>query len=382
MGKGINNRLASGLGMRAKLVLGAVVTMGVVIATDMVSSAWTSYHLYIAVSAGLITLLITVMWSTSPWSKQKTRLNDYFESQGELAEKTSESELMATVIETITNPVNELDDQMVAFATNVNETANSMSNSVALTNQGVTHQKSEAAELNHALDTMLSSSESVSKNARDAAEAATAADSSARQGVETLDQATQAINSLASQVDKSSGVIQELAEDSVSIGTILDTIKGIAEQTNLLALNAAIEAARAGEQGRGFAVVADEVRTLASRTHESTQEIETMIQKLQQAAKTAVSSMDGGQETAQTAVEQLSHATQSLTEITAAVESIRSMNSTISESADQQVSLTQDVQSKVEVIDDVCELTIETLEGLNSLSESLETLSSSIQDTG
>ncbi|VAW98001.1 Methyl-accepting chemotaxis sensor/transducer protein [hydrothermal vent metagenome] len=382
MGKGINNRLASGLDMRAKLVLGAVVTMGVVIATDMVSSAWTSYHLYIAVSAGLITLLITVMWSTSPWSKQKTRLNDYFESQGELAEKISESELMMAVIEAITNPVNELDDQMVAFATNVNETANSMSNSVALTNQGVTHQKSEAADLNHALDTMLSSSESVSKNARDATEAATAADSSARQGVETLDQATQAINSLASQVDKSSAVIQELAEDSVSIGAILDTIKGIAEQTNLLALNAAIEAARAGEQGRGFAVVADEVRALASRTHESTQEIETMIQKLQLAAKTAVSSMDGGQETAQTAVEQLSHATQSLTEITAAVESIRSMNSTISESADQQVSLTQDVQSKVEVIDDVCELTIETLEGLNSLSENLETLSSSIQDTG
>jgi len=106
-----------------------------------------------------------------------------------------------------------------------------------------------------------------------------------------------------------------------------------------------------------------------------------MIQKLQQAAKTAVSSMEGGQETAQMAVEQLNHATQSLAEITTAVESIRSMNSTISENADQQVSLAQDIQSKVEVIDDVCELTIETLDGLNSLSDNLQDISTAIQNT-
>ncbi len=381
MGKGIKIKLANWLGMRNKLVLGAFVAMVLVIIADRISAPWSSYHLYIAVSVGLVVLVGFAIWSTKPWRDHKAILQDYLQSTSELTTKSSDAELMATIVEVVTHPSNELDEQMAAFANNVNETANSMSNSVALTNQGVKHQKSEASELNQALEIMLSTSESVSSNAHDATEAATAADTSAKQSVTILEEATQAITGLASQVDQSSTVIQELADDSVSIGAILDVIKGIAEQTNLLALNAAIEAARAGEQGRGFAVVADEVRSLASRTHESTQEIENMIQKLQLAAKTAVSSMDGGQEIAHNAAQQLNHATQSLAEITTAVESIRSMNSNISENADQQVSLAQDVQSKVEVIDDVCELTIETLDGLNSISENLESISSSIQST-
>ena len=379
MGNGIKSKLANWMSMRIKLVLGALLAMGSVVIIDTVTTAWTSYHLYIAVSVGLVVLVVFASWSTAAWKQHKTLLNDYFESTDELADNASDAELMAVVVERVTNPPNEIGEQMMAFAANVNESANSMSNSVALTNQGVMHQKSEAGELNQALESMLSASESVSNNARDATEAAAAADSSAKQSTSILDGAMQAINGLASQVDQSSTVIKELADDSVSIGAILDVIKGIAEQTNLLALNAAIEAARAGEQGRGFAVVADEVRSLASRTHESTQEIETMIQKLQQAAQTAVSSMDGGQQIAHSAAEQLSHATQSLAEITTAVESILTMNSTISENADQQVSLAQDVQSKVEVIDDVCELTIETLEGLNSISEDLESISASVQ---
>ncbi|MGB1061077.1 MAG: methyl-accepting chemotaxis protein, partial [Ketobacter sp.] len=144
------------------------------------------------------------------------------------------------------------------------------------------------------------------------------------------------INSLASEVERAASAIQKLESDSESIGAILEVIRGIADQTNLLALNAAIEAARAGEQGRGFAVVADEVRTLAQRTQEATQEINDMIARLQDGSKNAVGVMAEGRKQAELSVEQALKAGESLQAITGGIGSISAMNEQIAAAVEQQ----------------------------------------------
>nr|MBP7548464.1 methyl-accepting chemotaxis protein [Corallincola sp.] len=155
-----------------------------------------------------------------------------------------------------------------------------------------------------ALSEMFMTVKHVAEHAADASAAATAADSEARSGSAVVDRTIAAINDLAGEVASTAQAIAQLEGYTSNVGTILATIRGIAEQTNLLALNAAIEAARAGEQGRGFAVVADEVRNLASRTQQSTVEIQGVLEELQHSAKGAVQAMQRGTDMARRGVEQ------------------------------------------------------------------------------
>ena len=217
----------------------------------------------------------------------------------------------------------------------------------------VTRQQHETQTVATAVNEMAASVREVADNASAASVAADAADKVAKEGQHIITRTVQAVEDLASEVGRSADVLGELHNHSQSIESVLDVIKTIAEQTNLLALNAAIEAARAGEQGRGFAVVADEVRTLASRTQESTEEIQNMIEALQAASRQAVAAMQGGDERARAAVEEVSKANEALESIANSIADIVGRNVQIASAAEQQSSVADEINLNVDTINNL-----------------------------
>jgi methyl-accepting chemotaxis protein len=229
----------------------------------------------------------------------------------------------------------------------------------AQTTSGINQQQMETSQVATAITEMNATVHEVARSAVAAAEAAKDADTTFEEGKLVVDKIIDAITELANEVEQSSQVIRELEHESESIGSVLDVIKGIAEQTNLLALNAAIEAARAGEQGRGFAVVADEVRTLAGRTQQSTQEIEEMINRLQSGANKAVQVMEVGKQKSMHGVEQASAAGEALNTINQAVDRINTMNTQIASAAEEQSTVTEEINRNIVNINEVAEQTSE-----------------------
>ncbi|SDI67201.1 methyl-accepting chemotaxis protein [Pseudomonas panipatensis] len=250
----------------------------------------------------------------------------------------------------------------------------------AIMAEGTREQFSRTDQVATAMHEMSATAQEVARHAADAARAADDADQHAQSGERVMQSTIQTITQVSDEIASTAEVIRRLEADSGRIGKVLEVIRGIAEQTNLLALNAAIEAARAGEQGRGFAVVADEVRTLAQRTAESTAEIHQIIDTVQTGAVNAVRAIESGQSRSEQGLEQVTQAGDMLQSITHAVEAIRDMNRQIATAAEEQTSVAEDISRNLAEITSIASTNDENVQRTHRASQHLHGLSGELSD--
>ncbi len=258
--------------------------------------------------------------------------------------------------------------------------AEQLSAVTAQTSAGVQTQRLETEQVATAMHEMAATVQEVARNAEQASSAARQADQQARQGDRVVQDAVGQIGNLAGEVDQSAHAIEALHAESGRIGSVLEVIRAVAEQTNLLALNAAIEAARAGEQGRGFAVVADEVRALARRTHDSTEEIEGLIGNLQRVAQQAVEQMRNSRDLTQRTVELANEAGVALGHITESVSTIEQMNQQIAAAAEEQSAVAENISESVTRVRDIGDQSASATEQTAGASAELARLGVELQE--
>lgn len=321
---------------------------------------------------------------SKPISSASSAMDNIAEGEGDLTQRLDEKgkdeiSSLSLSFNNFAEKVRTMVAHVAGSTSQLAAAAEEMSSITQETTQGVQRQQAETEQVATAMNQMTATVQEVARHAAEAADAAKSANDEASSGSQIVERVVHAINELATEIDHASGVIGKLENDAENIGSVLDVIRGIAEQTNLLALNAAIEAARAGEQGRGFAVVADEVRTLASRTQQSTEEIQQMIEQLQAGSVEAVKVMQSSTEKAQESVSQAANAGASLENINRAVTTITDMNIQIASAAGEQGSVAEEINRNIVNINDIVKQTAEGASQTSHASNDLARLSSELQ---
>lgn len=332
------------------------------------------------VLAALIALAVIIFTVVYPIRHVANSLKSIGEGESDLnvALKESGASELTTLAKGFNSFVGKIRSSISVVAQSVEELSNEaallkeLSQKSAERVQIQTQETQQAAAAVHELTVTAGK---VAEHAADAAQAAGQTDKSATKGKQEVDATSDSCHSQIAQLDVASNVIEQLAKDSQSIGSVLEVIDSIAEQTNLLALNAAIEAARAGEAGRGFAVVADEVRQLASRTQTATTEIQAVIQKLPVAVSEAVSAMKTSKNVAEKSANQAQQAGQSLIEITQESNTISSMNLQIASAAEQQAAAAELITQSVSTISERAKGALKASDQMISSSDQLAGLS-------
>jgi methyl-accepting chemotaxis protein len=350
--------------------------------------AKTNLFLLIVLSVALFgASYLIIKGITNPLNKLRSVMNNV-EAEGNLEVRTNieqkdEIGQMAHAFDNMLGTFRNTIKDFISIIGNLNNSSSTLTNVANQTAQDVNDQQIRTEQIATAINEMSATVHEVAGSAETASTAASNAFTAAQEGNGIVVSTIDAINSLANEVISASDVIAKLENDSKDIGRVLDVIRSIAEQTNLLALNAAIEAARAGEQGRGFAVVADEVRTLAQRTQESTQEIQSMIETLQSGAQKAGKVMQSGRSAAEACTEQASVAGQSLESIIQAVKEINEQNTLIASAVEEQSTVAEDINKNISSISQIAvhsaENSQQTASTSNTMNDMVRRLESDIR---